>query len=76
MTRIGLGSIIGDLRHLPSELIRRILKEAGIRHIIDRLTRSYKSFVYQLALHPSKENVKYLVIDRERVGRIEQILRD
>ena len=38
-TRIGLGSILGQLRHLPIEIIARINEEANLTKRLEKISR-------------------------------------
>ena len=38
-TRIGLGSILGQLRHLPIEIIARIKEEANLTKRLEKISR-------------------------------------
>ena len=44
-TRIGLGSILGQLRHLPIEIIARIKEEADITKKLEKISRIVNRWV-------------------------------
>ena len=44
-TRLGLGTILGQLRHLPSEIIARIKEEADLTKRLEKISRWVNNMV-------------------------------
>ena len=51
-TRIGLGSILGQLRHLPIEIIARINEEADLTKRLERINRWVNVWIEDLTVGP------------------------
>ena len=51
-TRIGLGSILGQLRHLPIEIIARINEEADLTKRLEKINRWVNVWIEDLTVGP------------------------
>ena len=55
-TRLGLGSILGQLRHLPIEIIARIKEEADLTKRLEKLNRWVNNWIEELAGGPFRRD--------------------
>ena len=52
MTRLGLGTILGPLRHLPIEIIARIKEEANLTKRLEKINRWVNVWIEDLTVGP------------------------
>ena len=61
-TRIGLGSILGQLRHLPIEIIARIKEEADLTKRLEKISRWLNHWVSDVEDWISSEHIRMMLI--------------